>query len=82
MGASKRNISDYLDQGPGVFFFHKESLAEGLYNYFGFMHRSGNSYIMRETISTGEVKYGDGGHRLSEWNNRTTSVVYTNIWEV
>ena len=79
--SSKRTVSDYLGAGPGAFFFHKQSEAEGLYNYYGFMHRSGNSYILRETISTGEAKYADGGFKLSEWNNHA-SLTYTDISEV
>jgi len=82
MGASKRGVTDYLELGPGVFFYHKEALAESGYNYTAFMHRGGNSYIMRETISTGEAQYGDGGFKLSEWANRATTVVYSDISEV
>lgn len=81
MSASKRSVSDYLGAGPGAFFFHKHSEAEGLYNYYGFMHRSGNTYIMRETISTGEAKYADGGFKLANWANRVT-LTYTDIQEL
>lgn len=81
MSASKRRVSDYLEQGPGAFFFHKEALAESNYDYTAFMHRSGNTYIMRENLTTGEITYGDGGFKLSEWANRA-SVVYSDISEV
>jgi len=79
--SSKRTVSDYLGAGPGAFFFHKQKEAEGLYNYYGFMHRSGNSYILRETISTGDAVYADGGFKLASWDQRA-SLTYTNIQEV
>jgi len=79
MGDSKRNISDYL--GSGVFFIHKQSESEDGYNYYGYIHRSGNSYIMRENINTGEILYSDGGHRLGYWDNHA-SLTYTDIFSI
>jgi hypothetical protein len=72
---------NYLGTGIGSFFFHKIAKDESGYNYYGYMHISGQSVILRETIATGIAEYADAGHRLANWDNRAT-LTYTDIFTV
>jgi hypothetical protein len=73
-----RVISDFLDKGPVAFFIHAVYESEDGYNYYGFMSRGGQSYIMRENISTSQIDYTNGGYRLADIDDRAT-LTYTDI---
>ena len=53
----KAPLSDYS--------IHK--VAEGVsgYNYYGYVHSTGQVIIMRETIATGDILYADGRFSLA-----------------
>ena len=44
---------------------HKVAEAVGGYNYYGYVHPSGQVIIMRETIATGDILYADGRFSLA-----------------
>jgi hypothetical protein len=76
-----RVIPDFLEQGSGAYFIHSVYESETGYNYYGFMHRGGQSYIMRENISTSQIDYADGGYRLANIADRAT-LTYEDITRV
>jgi hypothetical protein len=48
-------------------------------NYFGFVDRDGNWYILKETVSAGAdtYRYASGSSNYAtNWTNRATTVVY------
>ena len=72
-------MTDYFAQGIGSFYFHKQSLAEGGYNYYGRIHRSGRVLVMRQEVSSENALYADGGWDFdTAWTGRT-SLTYKQI---
>jgi len=74
-------MNNFLGDGISSFFIHKIAEGEAGYNYYGYMHVSGQSIIMRQTIATDEIQYASAGLALSKWANRAT-LTYTNIMAV
>jgi hypothetical protein len=61
-----------LNQGIGKFYVTKASLAEGGYNYYGYIHPTGYCIIMREKTDSTEIFYADGGYDFNtSWAGRT-----------
>ena len=56
------------------FRFHKQELADDGYNYYFYIHQSGQIIVMREEIATKDVLYANGGYNDLNWayNNRDT----------
>ena len=76
------SVTDYLGNGIGSLYYHKKSLAEGGYNYYSYIHRSGKVLIMREEIATGDAEYADGEFNFSTaWTGRA-GLDYKNIDEL
>jgi hypothetical protein len=69
--ANKR--TSYFGHGLRGFYFHKEAENEAGYNYYGYIHRSGEVLIMRETIADGNILFANGQLDFeSAWTNRVT----------
>ena len=52
---------------------HKVAEGVGGYNYYGFVHSTGQVIIMRETIATGDILYADGRFSLTNaWTAKAT----------
>ena len=70
---------DFFVQGIGNFYYHKQELAAGGYNYYGYIHRTGRVLMLREEISSDNILYANGGITFdTAWTNRVT-LTYTNI---
>ena len=52
---------------------HRVKEALGGYNYYGYVHPTGQVIIMRETITTGDIGYADGRFSLANaWAAKAT----------
>lgn len=52
-------------------------------SYYGFLDRSGNWYILRQNLSTGEFRYAKGSSEYAtNWGNRSTTLTYDLFSEV
>ncbi len=73
-------MTDFLGGGIGSFYYHKQDLAAGGYNYKGYIHRTGVILITREEISSGNMLYARGtfGDFDTTWTNRA-SLTYVQI---
>jgi len=61
-------MTDFLGNGIGSFYVHRQALAGSgeTYNYYEYIHRVGKVIIMREDATTNAIDYADGG-----WNADT-----------
>ena len=77
-------VVEVIDTDPllGYRISDRDNVGAGGFNYYGYMKKDGNFYIMRETIATGAYRYYKGtlGNYVTDWTARASQTYdYLNV---
>lgn len=77
-------VVEVIDTDPllGYRISDRDNTGAGGFNYYGYMKKDGNFYIMREEVATGAYRYYKGtmGSYATDWTARTSQTYdYLNV---